>query len=269
MGSVTPADLGDLPTGRPLEIELALPGYRVRKETITLFPDQGVRELSVNLEKQAGGLLVRTEPDGAHVSVDGKKLGRSPQSIEGLAAGKPVTVRATKKGYKSASTIVVVPDGEVREVLLQLAIDQMSIPPGRISIKTSPSGCAVYLDGEPAGTSPVVITKRAGSYEIKVECENYGSEHRAVIVDSGRTADVSFAMRPTVFGYLTIRPIPAEGTVISINGRRVPSPVEFLKVIPGHHDVLLENRSLNLRKTVSIDVAPNARISRNVNLVGG
>jgi eukaryotic-like serine/threonine-protein kinase len=268
MGMVTPADLVELPTGRALEIELSLAGYRVGKDAITLFPDQGTKEISVTLEKQAGGLLVRSEPDGATITIDGQKKGPAPQSIEGLTAGRSVTVRATKKGYKSASTIVQVPDGEVRDVLLTLDVDQMQIPGGRLSVKTSPPGCAIFVDDGFVGNSPLGgLDKRPGSYQVKAECENYGAESRTVIIDSGKTAEISFAMKPTVFGYLTIRPVPAQGTVISINGQRVSLPVEFLKVIPGRHDIVCENRSLNAKKALSIDVPANARINRDCSLV--
>jgi hypothetical protein len=268
MGSVTPVDLDELPTGRHLEIELSLPGYRVRKVAVTLFPDQGIREETFTLERQAGGLLVRSDPTDATVWINGKRSGKTPRSVEGLVAGKPVTVKVKKKGYQAKSNVVVVPDGEVREVFFDLEIDKRAIPPGRISIKTSPDGCPVFLDGEPVGTSPVVLTKRPGSYSIKAECENYGEQSRTIIVDSGRTAQVSFAMRPTVFGYLTIRPIPAQGSEVFINGKPQRLPVEYVKVIPGHHNVLVRNRSLNQERSVSVDVPANARINRQISLVG-
>lgn len=267
MGSVTPADLDELPTGRPLEIEMSLPGYRVRKASVTLFPDQGIREETFTLERQAGGLLVRSEPTDAAVWIDGKRSGRTPRSVEGLVAGKPVTVKVKKKGYLAKSNVVVVPDGEVREVFFDLEVDKRSIPPGRISAKTSPDGCSVFVDDQFAGTTPVVLTKRPGSYSVKVKCENYGEESRTIIVDSGRTSQVSFAMRPTVFGYLTIRPIPAQGSEVRINGKPVRLPVEFLKVIPGRHQIVVSNRSLNMQKSISVDVGPNARITRNVSLL--
>jgi serine/threonine-protein kinase len=268
MGSVTPVDLEDLPTGRPLEIELSLPGYRVLEAAVTLFPDQGLREESYTLEKQAGGLLVRSEPSEATISIDGRVVGTTPKSIEDLETGKTLTVKVSKKGYKSKTDLATIVDREVKELVFQLEVDQAQVPSGKISVKTSPDGCAVFIDDGPAGTSPVPgVSARPGTHSVEVECENYGSETRNVIVESGRTAEVSFAMRPTVFGYLTIQPIPAQGSVVRINGKSVPLPIEFLKVIPGRHQVVVTNRSLNAERSLEVSVLPNQRVTRRVTLV--
>lgn len=269
VGTVTPADLPDLPTGRPLAVELSLLGYRSKKQNVTLFLGQGVREMSLALERQVGEVQVESDPPEAAVYVNGKKTELlTPAKVSGLAAGVPVTIKVSKKGRVSASKVVVPGDDQVRSVSFELAVDENQIPPGTIEVTTSPGGCQVWVDDQRVGTSPLSgYDVRAGAHRVKVACENYGQEDRSVSVGPGQTEKLSFSLRPTVFGYLTIKALPEAGSEIQIGGKTVPQPIEFLKVIPGNHRIVVVNRGLNMRREVSVDVRANDRVTRTINLL--
>jgi hypothetical protein len=172
------------------------------------------------------------------------------------------------KGYVKQSKMVVVADDQMREVFLELPLDQQMVPPGRIKIDTDPTGCSVFIDDEYVGVSPLAPREyREGSHVVRVACENYGERTSTVFVRSGQTEARSFSLEATVFGYLTIRPVPASGSEVRLNGQRVPMPVEFRKVVPGRHIVTVTNSRLNQTKQIQVDVGPNQRITRRVNLV--
>lgn len=269
MGSVTPYDIEDLPTGRPLELELSLAGYRKHAETITLWENEGTKELSFTLMKQEGGLKITSEPPGARVYMNGKRTRHlTPATITGMRAGAEVNVRVKLKGYVQQSKMVVIADDQMREVHLELPLDQQMIPPGSIKVDSNPTGCSVFIDGAYVGTSPIAAYQvKEGSHTIRVACENYGEDATSRFVRSGQTSNVSFALEPKVFGYLTIRPIPSSGSEVRLNGQRLPLPVEFRKVVPGRHVVKVTNSRLNQTKEITVDVGPNQRITRRVNLV--
>lgn len=268
MGSVTPVVLEDLPVGRPLELTLVLSGYRGHVESVSLRPDQGTRELNFILVRKRGSVAVRSEPDGATVSVDGRPGGVTPARIDRLDAERPIDVRVSKRGYIARSGVVVLADGEHRTLDFRLAIDPRSLPPGRISVESSPSGCAAYIDGAHAGTTPLSgFTASVGVHAVRVECKHHAEQTRRIRVQAGKTAQVSMELRPSEFGYLTVHPVPAAGSVVHIDGTRIPAPVEFRKVVAGRHRVMVENPGLNLKREMVVDVAPNARVTRQVNLV--
>lgn len=269
MGSVTPHDVEELPYNEPLELELSLAGYRKHTETITLWENQGVKELTYTLVRQTGGIRVTSEPPGARISLSGKRTEEvTPATIAELSSGTEVNVKVRLKGYLPASKVVVVGDDEIRDVGFLLEIDERQIAPGRIRVDTSPTGCSVFVDQAFVGTSPLSGHEaKEGTHDVKVECENYGSDTRMVLVRSGKTADVSFALTAKVFGYLTIRPVPVQGSVVRLNGKRLPLPVEFRKVVPGRHVIEVRNDRLNLSRELEVDVGPNQRITRRVELV--
>jgi len=269
MGAVTPHTIDDLPLSTKLKVELALPGYRTYIEELVLLENRGLQEFMMTLERRTGSVKVDSDPEGARVYLGGKRTKHvTPALIAGLVADEPLKVRVAKKGHRADTKVVNIVDDTVTEVFFELSIDQAQIPPGKISVETSPPGCSVFVGDTYAGTSPVSgVVAKAGSHTVKVSCEHYGEERRTVAVWSGQSTPVSFSMQPTAFGYLTVRPVPSQGSVVRINGKRVPTPVEFRKVVPGHHIIKVENRRLNQSRQIEVDVGPEARVTRRVNLL--
>lgn len=266
-GCATPCDLPDLQLGKPLDVELALDGYRSKKEAVTLWPNEGTREISVALERALGGVLIESEPAGANVFVNGKKYrGTTPLTLDGFKAGAPITVEVKKSGYLSKRWVVVPQDGELQKESVALELDEAQIPPGRVDVDSSPSGCVAEIGGRNAGLTPVrSFDIRQGEHEVIVRCENHAPESRIVKVDPGRTSKVEVSASPNVFGYLTIKTNPPQGNEVSVNGQRIKGSLEFLKVVPGRHVVEVRNAQLGT-KTVTVDIGPNKRVSRVVDL---
>ncbi|MCK6548367.1 PEGA domain-containing protein [Myxococcota bacterium] len=268
VGSVTPHELPNLELGRPLKVELRLPGYRPKVEKITLVPDDGVKEIAVKLEKMAGTIVVESDPPGAIVVRDGKPVeGRTPLKIEGVDAGERVKLSISKDGRLPRDTVVEVADGEEKVVSVELPVDVRKIPSGYVTVTTSPPGCALLVDDQPVGRAPLEKhALRPGPHSVTARCEHHAEETRAVSIGPGQTSNVSFALSANVFGYLTINPIPFDGSTVEINGQKVSLPVEFKKVVPGRHNVVVSNARLRARREISVDVPANARVTRDVNL---
>jgi hypothetical protein len=66
-----------------------------------------------------GGLLIKTEPAGANVSIDGKLIGVSPQESKGLLPGAH-KVRVEKDGYETWEKESMVDVGKTTEILVKL-----------------------------------------------------------------------------------------------------------------------------------------------------
>ena len=269
MGAVTPHDLSDLPTGRNLRVVLSMPGFRNREEEVTLPHNGGIYELALTLNKKQGALAVRSTPKGALIFLDGRSTGKkTPAVLENLQTEKQVLVEVKKARYRSAKKGVLVIDGGRTPVDFELDIDPRQIPDGFVTVRSSPSGCAVEIDGASAGATPVEKRSvRPGLHAVRVECDNYAPETRNANVESGQERSISFALRPVVFGYLTVRPVPVDGSEVRLNGRRIALPVEFRKVIPGRHIVEVTNDELRKKRSVTVNVRPEQRITRTVNLL--
>ncbi|MEL7367413.1 MAG: PEGA domain-containing protein [Myxococcota bacterium] len=269
MGAVTPHDLQDLPAGTPLRVVLTLPGFRDTEEKVVLQPNQGIQEVLLSLIRKEGRLQVTSTPDGADISIGGRGTGRTtPAVIEKLRADETVVVAVRKKGYRAETKAVLITDDAQLSVNFDLEIDRKQIPNGQIAVRTSPSGCEVAIDDQVRGSSPVAsVSLRPGLHVVSVRCENYAPQTKTVEIVPSKLRNLSFVLKPTVFGYLTLTPQPVNGSVVRINGRRVNLPIEFLKLVPGRHVVEISNADLNKKREVVINVAPNARVRRVVNLL--
>ncbi len=267
-GCVTPCSPGELPMGRDIDVELVLDGYRPRKETIRLRPNEGTREVSLVMERAVGGLRIESDPSGASVWINGKRLsGTTPLTMDDLRAGQQVAIEIKKGGYLPEKRVEIAPDGEVRTVAVTLSGDPAAIPPGRVDVTSRPDGCNVEVGGVFAGTTPVSgFEVKAGTRTVVVKCENHADYVETVEVSPGRVTKIDAMATAVVFGYLTVQVAPERGSVVSINGRVINGRAEFVKVVPGRHEVVVKNSGLDKTKRVTVDVPPNQRITRSIDL---
>lgn len=268
-GLITPQRMEDLPIDQAFTVQLELDGYRTFEETVKLSPGSGEQEVTFHLEPMVGGLQVHSEPEGATVYLNGTKTRQqTPAEFTSLPAGETYNVKVVKPGYVSESRVAIVPDEGFERLRFVLPIDQAAVPDGTISVTTKPSGCVVTVDGKAAGTSPLSpFSVRPGDHVVQVTCAHYAEESRDVTVFGGEDTKVQFRLQPSEFGYLTVEPVPAQGSVVSVNGQKVPMPVQFLKVVPGRHRIVVENERLRARKEMLVDVGPNTRIRRTIQLM--
>jgi predicted Ser/Thr protein kinase len=117
-----------------------------------------------------GGLLLATDPAGATVEVDGRRMAETtPTAVRGLAAG-PHLVRLHLDGHGDVERQVTVRAGE--RALVEVVLGARS---HRVDVKSAPSGATVFLDGKlVAGTTPTVMTVTDDDFhELRVERVGY------------------------------------------------------------------------------------------------
>ena len=74
--------------------------------------------------KPTGELLVRTEPLGAAVTVDGKYVGRSPVSVPDLAPGTHTVVMQNDMGTQTER--VIIENGRTASLVVSMGADEES-----------------------------------------------------------------------------------------------------------------------------------------------
>jgi hypothetical protein len=110
-----------LPPGR-YEVEMALDGYRTRREAIVLEAG-GVRELSWELEAREGrSFSLASDPPGARVYYGNRYLGVTPAEVPVPDAA--TTVSLVLEGHRSTRLVVPAdPPAEMSAVLLRDLVD--------------------------------------------------------------------------------------------------------------------------------------------------
>jgi hypothetical protein len=111
-------------------VRVVLEGYEPINQRITLTPDNASREMMFELQRaRARGqtpapaadvtLTVTSRPAGARVLVDGRFVGPTPATVEGITPGAH-TVRVELEGYQPWSTTVRVVSGQDARVAAPL-----------------------------------------------------------------------------------------------------------------------------------------------------
>jgi hypothetical protein len=133
---------------------------------------------------------VSSTPAGATVLLDGTNRGTSPVTLTDLSAGDHTLV-LKMNGYLDYSTKVTVSTGSTATVTATLS---PSI--GSLSIKSSPSGAAIYLDGTSRGITPNTITSvPTGDHTLVLKMIGYQNYSTKVTVSAGKTSSISATLK--------------------------------------------------------------------------
>ena len=127
-----------------------------------------------------GWLLVRTDPPGATVTLDGVARGRTPLSLRDVSFGTH-RLEVSRAGFERVERQVTVSEQEnVVPVGVELAPaggsslpDLRAATPGSLAVQSRPPGARVTVDGTPAGVTPVVVALPVGSHQVRIEGDGY------------------------------------------------------------------------------------------------
>lgn len=109
LASVTPAVVEDIPLSRPISLVVSA---RDRKSVmISLEPEMGkvVRRVHADLPAALGSLVVSSDPPGALVRIDDRRVGVTPLTIPNVRLDEPHRIDLDHPGYE-LDQFVVLPD---------------------------------------------------------------------------------------------------------------------------------------------------------------
>lgn len=142
-------------------------GYK--DQTVTLTRDFDRSTLLIDLKPQTKRITVNVTPVDGLVYLNDRPL--APDPVNSTAAEVefavdprnnwiPQTLRAERVGFVAAETQVNFADRET-SYTLQLAPMRKNV-----AIATNPPGAEVFIDGEPVGTSPLVLNDRPFPFDV-------------------------------------------------------------------------------------------------------
>jgi hypothetical protein len=212
-------------------------------------------EKSEVLEEIKGILLLKTEPEGCNITVDGVSLGQTPRLITTLAAKDVYKIRLSKAGYQD-QVINVRFDGRVplvREEKLVLAS-------GVVDIMSEPNGADVIVNGIERGKTPVKVSGiPKGVATVVLRMEGFADKKVELKVNAGDVQTLSAAL-DRLPGTLHLISVP-EGARFYLNGEaRGKGPLAISGLPPGEYKVRAELEGYGVEeRTVAIGNGESAR----------
>jgi hypothetical protein len=141
-------------------------------------------------EPAAADLLVKSDPLGLAVFVDGQERGVSPLALT-LPSGRTYRLELRRGDTIVGRAEVDLAPGDTEEIEIAAAAPEEA----RLRVVSVPSGATVLVAGEPAGVTPLDVATAPGEYVVEVRAEGYRTqEGNAVLSEPGDTATLSFVL---------------------------------------------------------------------------
>ena len=133
---------------------------------------------AVVLLPAGGKISLRSQPEGAGVTINGRYQGETPLTVE-VAPGTQ-DVRFFKVGFSPESRSVSVDSGQDRT--LRVALQQQT---GELAVETLPGDAELFIDGESQGVGARLVTLTAVPHDIEIRREGYAAYKRSFLPQPG------------------------------------------------------------------------------------
>ena len=175
------------------------------------------KEIPVSLQPNFGYITIKSEPSGAEVYIDDKKVGTTPYQMKRLALGSHV-VEIRKEGYDSYADMVTVKNGEVNRQMENVKLTEIRVPVGSMELSSSPSGAIITINGRQYGQTPKTLTGfEVGTYTVYFSKEGYHNLEQIVEIKDGKKETLSVTMTKSTVAQ---QPVPVTPTATAQGGNR-------------------------------------------------
>lgn len=249
----TPLMLFDLKAGRH-NLKYRLHGFVDADDTFVL--DEGaVVDRNCLMEEELGLFLLKTDPAGCKITVDGLAAGETPRFFANLTTRSTHTIRLSKPGYRD-QTISVKFNG--REPLVRE--EKMVLDSGVVNILTDPAGAEVTVNGIVRGKTPLLVRDiPKGTAVVKLTLDGYREEVRELKMSAGEQQTLSLSMAGLP-GTLHLLSSPAHAAFYVNEEARGVAPLSITGLQPGDYVVRCEAEGYAaLTKTITIGNGQSAR----------
>ncbi|UCC14565.1 MAG: PEGA domain-containing protein, partial [Gammaproteobacteria bacterium] len=165
---VTPIKF-ELRSGRH-ELEVRKPGFKTWRQPVTVEPATPMEIPEIVMRPSDGRLVVKSEPPGATVLVDGQFRGQSPLRLD-LDPGRQYQIEVSQAGHEALSRPVKLSSGQTRTENFRLRAVI-----GVIELAVSPAGVNLAIDGKAAGPAPNRIELISTPHRLEFTKPGYVSQ---------------------------------------------------------------------------------------------
>jgi len=224
-------------------------GYVMWRDTVGAGSGGTTTYVSASLspEPSAVGYLDIT-PFGADIYIDGTYYGNGRQTVA-LSPGTHTLV-LKKAGYYDATQQFTISPGATTTLAPGMTPYPPAVTYGDIQVQSTPSGAAVFLNGNYQGTtyagSPFEITQLTpGTYTVQLTMPDYQPYTQTAVVQAGVVTTVVAAMVPNVVttpdttGQISVTSVPAGAAIYLDNTYMGITPAVLANIAAGGHTLML------------------------------
>ena len=189
------------------------------KEGLVYFEEREDRQIDIELEPNFGYITIKTEPSGADIYIDGKKVGTTPYLSEMIEFGRR-RVELKKSGYEPYVKVVTIkPEEEENMLLSSVKLEAVRVPMGSLDLSSNPTGAVITINGRQYGQTPKTLTDlEVGTYTVYFSKEGYQNLSQTVTVKDGQKETLAVTMTKVSVPQQPVPTTPVAGnTNTSVN----------------------------------------------------
>ena len=207
-----PCSVFDLAAGEHW-IHVEAPSYAPADAFVALAAGDYVQK-SFTLAEEKGLILVKTEPAGATVFVNGVERGVTPVTLAHVPKGV-ATVVFRLAGYRDETRELRLAPGDTPTLAVRL-----KGLPAKLTVVSTPERAKVFVDDAYQGKTPTTVSAlSAGVHAVRIELAGHAPVTREVRLENGAAKTEEFRLE-SVLGRLEVATTPP-GAKISVDGKAV------------------------------------------------
>ena len=170
-----------------------------------------IKQVANEFQQPTGQLLISSEPKGASIVLDGKKMAETTESLlKNISVGKHV-IELYKDNLIASTTIDIHPNETLR---LNLKLSDLIT----LQINSTPYNAEVFLDNNPVGQTPLNVKTTSGKHHIRIRHDDYLDEEREVDVKLSALNRLEMEMKKSVVLIMSVTP---SNSTVTVNGKPV------------------------------------------------
>jgi len=246
-------------------------GYQSESTSVTVQSGkQSDVRFTLTPVQQYGAVSITSSPSGAYVYMDGVYKGRTPLTLNNVAANSH-NIELDLSGYYDWKTTVSVVSGVTRYVDARLT--PLPSSPGAIDVVSYPAGADVYLDGKYQGKTPsagvyTISNVAVGSHTVRVSMSGYQDYTTSVDVSGATTSHVTATLQPapvTSAGSIAVTSSPSGAEIYVDNAYKGITPLTIDGIAAGSHTVMLAHSGYSdWTTTVQVGAGSTASVSASL-----
>ncbi len=216
--------------------------YRTIEQVLEVVGLGERQSLSLELQPDWAPVSISSEPPGAEILENGESIGRTPATLE-LVEGEHVLLLKLA-GFKSHRQPLSVVAGKAQ----MLSSIELTPADGRLTLKTSPTGGVVSVDGKYKGVAPLEIPLASGeSHRIKVTKAGFASRELSLTLEPDQTRELVVEFSP-LKGVLFVTGEPGDATLL-VDGQERGKAINRLELNAGRHLIEVRKRGYTSYRT--------------------
>jgi hypothetical protein len=248
---ITPLTITAITPGTHLFV-LKKDGYHEERRTLKLSPEERAA-IDLKMDVIVGLVLVKAQPEGATILINGAERGKSPLLVTDLPMGQ-YRVRIEAPNHIAKEVELNIKDR------LPIKIDTVLLAnTATVQMNSDPTGARVLLNGLDKGVTPLMIEDiPTGEVTLSISMDGFETYTQKVSLESGQFEAMKAVLTPLP-ATLSVSSIPS-GARIYLDGKlRGNAPLWIAPMAPGSYKVRAELTGFeNLTKNIQVEQAQNA-----------